>query len=243
MEITREYIYSLALKHKGNKRSFYADLTKRKDIELLPVKQDCIIYGDNDYPEELYDLSDPPLILFYKGNKEILKESKLSVVGSRLVSAYAKEKTEWICKNLNEKYVIVSGLAKGTDALAMACSRRCIGVIASGLDIHYPKENEKLYQRVIKEGLLLSEYPLGVSPEKYFFPYRNRIIAALGKCMIVPCARESGGTFTSVEQALRLGKEIYTIPYPLNETVGKGCNKLISEGANVILNEADIKQI
>ena len=139
-----------------------------------------------------------------------------------------------LTKELSKRYTVVSGMAKGIDAIAHMNAKRTIGVLGHGLDIVYPKENEQL---------LITEYPKGVRPQKFYFPFRNRLIAALGSKIVVPSCQEKGGTMVTVNEGLRLNKEIYTVPYSWHVTYAQGCNHLIEQGANMILSKEDIEDI
>jgi DNA processing protein len=147
---------------------------------------------------------------------------------------------------LAKKYVIVSGLAKGIDALSHLESLRVnstIAILGCGIDYVYPVENKTLYRSIEENGLILSEYPSLSLPLKHHFPHRNRIVAALGKAVVVIQADLKSGTMITVNEALNLGKEVYTIPYELSSIEGQGCNLLIQQGANMILDDDDILSI
>lgn len=171
----------------------------------------------------------------------------IAVVGSRDMSDYGKACTKEVVDELNVKYGIVSGLAKGIDgcahSYALLQQRSTIAIIGCGLDVCYPKENEKLYASIKKFGLILSEYPYGTKPFAHHFPWRNRIIACLSKCVIVIEAKQRSGTMITVNEALNLGKDIYCFPYRYFDSYGTGCNWLISQGCNIIYCKKDIREI
>jgi len=201
---------------------------------------------DECYPACLKNLAQPPYVLYYKGDLSLLKQLSVSVVGSRNITAYAKTMTETLIGALSRKAVIVSGLAKGIDACAHEAGLKgvsTIAVLGCGIDRIYPYENKDLYERISKKGLILSEYPGQVSPMKHRFPWRNRIVAALGKALVVMQADLKSGSMITVTQALNLGKDVYTIPYDLSCPEGRGCNLLIQQGAMMILSEEDLLEI
>ena len=134
-------------------------------------------------------------------------------------------------------------MARGIDAVVHKHSLHSIGVLGCGLDVHYPLENEDLYCEMAEHQLLITEYPPGVKPLRRHFPFRNRIIAALGEGVIVTQAALRSGTMLTVNEALDLGKEVYTVPYRLTDSEGAGCNSLLQQGANIILNGQNDKII
>ena len=144
--------------------------------------------------------------------------------------------TARLCR-ANQDKIVVSGLAKGADAQAHRCALQTgtIGVLGCGLDVIYPKENEKLIKEMKLNHLVLSEYPEGVKPMKHHFPWRNRIIAALSDHIVAVQAQMKSGTATTVMQAIELSKMVYCVPYPLDFEDGQGCNQLISQGAQILL--------
>lgn len=199
---------------------------------------------DSEYPDSLRALRYPPWCLFYQGDISLLQKQCMSIVGSRQINLYGKCVTQMSAKILSKKYVIVSGLAKGADTIAHQITidqkGKTIGVIASGLSIHYPYCNEMLYQTMFLNHLVISEYPFYVGIQKHHFAWRNRIIAALGKSCIVTSAQKKSGTMLTVNEAIALGKDVYCFPYPIDEKQGEGCNALIQDGAYIVY---DYKQL
>ena len=227
----RESIISLALKYDGNYNKIKEAISKDEIVNYRYV--DAITIFDNDYPKSLFELKDPPFVLFYKGNKDLLKEEMIGVVGSRFPCEYAKEATKKLVLNNFDK-VIVSGLAKGIDTIAHEYALKTIGILGCGIDYIYPKVNSDLYKRIEKEGLLLSEYPFDVKPFAYNFPFRNRIIAALSKEIYVLEVHHKSGTITTVNEALELGKDIKVLPFDIFNSKDVYNNHLIKEGALII---------
>lgn len=201
---------------------------------------------DDAYPECLRNLACPPYVLYYKGNLALLKRSAVAVVGSRNMAEYAKTLTEQMIPILSQRHVIVSGLAKGIDACAHSAALKghsTIAVLGCGIDRIYPEENRRLYQLIEENGLILSEYPGKALPLKHHFPWRNRIVAALSQTVVVMQADLKSGSMITVNEALNLGKDVYTVPYGLDHPEGQGCNLLIQQGANLILGNDDLLSI
>lgn len=201
---------------------------------------------DEAYPTNLIYIEDRPAILYYKGelNQELDKNS-LAFVGSRKCTDYGK----WACRMLAEKIAIsgittVSGLAYGIDATChkatLDVGKRTIGVIGCGIDKIYPKKNRDLYRRIEESGLILSEFPLGTEPISYNFPRRNRIISGISLGTVVIEAREKSGTMITTRCALEQGREVFALPGNINSIYSKGTNKMIQEGAKLVLDADDI---
>lgn len=204
-----------------------------KDVPL----QKAITIFDEEYPGSLRKLRYPPWVLFYAGNPLLLKTEMMTVIGSRKVSEYGRYVTKMIVKDLRERYTLVSGLAKGVDAIVHSSSMEkgsTIGVIGSGLKYQYPSCNQSLYEKMSIDHLVLSEYPYETSVKKEHFPWRNRILAALGKATIVTEAAVKSGTMLTVNEAMSLSKDVYVVPYPFLENSISGCNKLINDGALIL---------
>ena len=187
-------------------------------------------------PPQLQQLQKVPQKLFYKGNTALLQKPMVSIVGTRRPSAYTKEMTQLLAQKFASiGYVVVSGAAMGVDALAhQGAFPSTIAVMANGLDIIYPKVNQKLIEKIHRNALTLSEYEAGFRATKYTFVVRNRIVVALGEFLIITEADENSGTMRSAEIALELGKKIYVLPHRLHES--EGTQKLLREGnAELIL--------
>lgn len=211
--------------------------------------ESILTYWDEAYPEALKQIHDPPLILYYKGNLEVLSEdiSKVAIVGTRVPSEYGRKYGSLISKKLsNCGYAIVSGMAMGIDAVAhkgaIDCGNVSIGVLGCGIDQIYPKQNEKLYQRILEKGLLISEYERGVQPHPIHFPERNRIIAGLSEaCIVIEAAKKSGSLITA-EMTLDLGRDVYAMPGPIYSIKSIGCHELIKNGAFPIVSVEDLER-
>ena len=170
----------------------------------------------------------------------------MAVIGSRNYSEYGKQVTFDFAYSLAQEGIcIVSGLAKGIDGFAhSACLKakgKTIAVLGSGLDVIYPKENEKLYYDILNNGgLIISEYPLGSKPEKWHFPARNRIISGLSDGILVIEARKNSGTNITVDFALDQGKDVFVVPGNIYSKTSDGTNFLMKEGAIPVTSAQDI---
>ncbi|KXT78749.1 DNA-processing protein DprA [Streptococcus sp. DD13] len=220
-----------------------------RSLDLLALKKEFRKYPtisllEEDYPEQLKEMYDPPVLLFYQGNKELLKLPKIAVVGARDATKIGIQSVEKVIAGLEGKFVIVSGLAKGIDAAAHYASIRnqtpTIAVIGTGLDISYPKTNARLQEYIGKHGLILSEYGPGQGPHKFHFPARNRIIAGLSMGVIVAEARIRSGSLITCERAMEEGREVFAIPGDILSGHSAGCHSLIKEGAKCITSGLDV---
>lgn len=241
-----EEILDLCLEYEGNpvkmnEAILYHYSVKHHDYSGGPY----ITINSPLYPIELLDLDIVPLILFYKGDISLLKTRKLSIIGSRFASTYGISITSQICEKLKDNFTLISGIAKGIDTIVhTSCvnNNDTIAVLGCGIDYIYPYENKDLFKQMENNQLLISEYPLLTKPTPEKFPQRNRIIAALGEKLIVTEANMRSGTFTTCNEAIKLSREIYVVPYPLI-TKDSGCNYLIQEGANIIYSFSVLDEI
>ena len=214
---------------------------KENDIDIIPIT-------DNKYPKILKEIYDPPISLYIKGNKEILNEKSIAIVGCRDATSYGKKVAKYFSYNLSKKGInIVSGLARGIDSYShigciVANNGKTIAVLGNGLDIVYPKENKYLMQEIIRRGgAIISEYPLGTKPEKRNFPARNRIISGISDGVIVVEAKEKSGTLITVDFALEQGRDVYVVPGNIDSINSVGTNDLIKQGAKIVTTYKDIE--
>lgn len=181
------------------------------NIELITIK-------DKEYPAKLRYIENAPICLYCLGNKEILKQKCVAVIGSRECSYYGKTMSQAFSYLMAKNNIsVISGLAKGIDGFAhigaIQAKGNTIAVIGTGIDIVYPKENKEIIDKIVKNnGLIISEYPLGTKPNKENFPRRNRIISGISDGVLVVEAREKSGALITVEYALEQGKNIYVVP-------------------------------
>ncbi|MBO0441316.1 DNA-processing protein DprA [Candidatus Enterococcus ikei] len=200
---------------------------------------------DQVYPHYLKQIYNCPVLLFYKGNVDLLKNNCLAFIGARAASVYGINVVrELIPEIVCNDFTIVSGLAKGIDSISHQVTMQhfgnTIGVIGTGLDICYPKETAHIQRKMMEEQLVISEYPNGIGPRKFHFPMRNRIIAgmSLGTCVIE--ARKKSGSLITAQAALEYGREIFAVPGNLFDAKSDGCHGLIQEGAKCITCPQDI---
>ena len=261
----------------------YKKITNKKKIELLGTYQDinkicnilkiesnlkidnCIKYMeeinirvvtffDEDYPQQLKNLYDAPIVIYAIGNYKILNDqNKIAVIGARKASNYGINIARQIGKFLSKNNIhTISGLALGIDVNSHigvltenyinSYSGKAIAVIGNGLDNIYPYNNQEIANRIINNGgCIISEYIVGTKPLRNNFPARNRIISALSdKLVVVEAENEKSGTMITVDFSLELGKEIYVVPGNINSKMSVGTNKLIKDGAKIITEFNDI---
>jgi len=186
--------------------------------------------------DELDFMKKYPKELFYKGNLKLLKQKKVSIVGSRAPNQYAKTLIHSISSKLAKNgIVIVSGGAIGIDTVAHRAAgvQNTIMVAGTGLDKRYPVINKKMIENIEQNGLLLSQFKEGISSQRYNFPLRNELVVALGEVLVVAYADENSGTMRSVEYAKKMGKEVYVLPHRLGE----------SDATNELLKNKEAKAI
>jgi len=204
-----------------------------------------ISLADAAYPRLLLEISDPPPLLYVKGDSALLNRAALAVVGSRNASPQGSANAEAFARELSDGgFTIVSGLALGIDAAAhrggLAGASSSLAVVGTGLDIVYPARNRDLAHQLAAQGALLSEFPLGTPALSGNFPRRNRLISGLARgCLIVEAALRSGSLITA-RYALEQGREVFAIPGSIHSPLSKGCHQLIKQGAKLAESGNDI---
>ena len=243
--MVREQLISYSFRYGGEWKKIQKAIHTQEDWGVIMNSGNCVTIIDDAYPDCFKELEFAPWVLFYEGNLELCTRKCCAVIGSRLASANGLKDAKEITNIVKRSYVIVSGLAKGIDAMAhrSALNAHTIGVIGCGLDVIYPKENEALYRAMKEHHLVLSEYPPHTKPLAYHFPWRNRLIAALSEHIIVIEARKRSGTLLTVNEALTLNRMVHCVPHAYGDESGYGCNLLISQGADLLLDEEDISMI
>lgn len=231
----RQLLISYSFHYFGEYKLILEAIKNKTVVNKIDIPNTLTIFDDL-YPKSLLSLKYPPLVLYYKGNLDLLKERIIAIVGSRNPTDYALRATQCLCKANNDK-VVISGLAKGIDACSHQYAFKTIGVLGCGIDYVYPMCNKNLFTKLEKEGLIISEYPGLIRPLAFHFPFRNRIIAGLSEKIYIMQSSEKSGTMTTVNEALELGKEIAVLPYDIFDLQGINNNKLIYEGAQPIIQE------
>ena len=202
-----------------------------------------ICYGTPEYPEALYDLSDPPPILWARGDISLLNKPSIGMVGARNASSLGGRTARMLAAELSEQgHVIVSGLARGIDTSAHIASLEhgTIAVLAGGVDVIYPSENAHLARDISLKGLLISEQPMGLAPQARHFPRRNRLISGLSIGLIVVEAAAKSGSLITARNALDQGREVLAVPGHPFDARASGCNMLIRDGATLVRSAADV---
>ncbi|HEO0654105.1 TPA: DNA-protecting protein DprA [Streptococcus agalactiae] len=245
--LTSLSVRNMAVVSKCKNPTFFIENYKQLDLKKLRQefkKFPVLSILDSNYPLELKEIYNPPVLLFYQGNIELLSKPKLAVVGARQASQIGCQSVKKIIKETNNQFVIVSGLARGIDTAAHVSALKnggsSIAVIGSGLDVYYPTENKKLQEYMSYNYLVLSEYFTGEQPLKFHFPERNRIIAGLCQGIVVAEAKMRSGSLITCERALEEGREVFAIPGNIIDGKSDGCHHLIQEGAKCIISGKDI---
>ena len=238
---------------------YHIKYMKENNIDIIHIYEES-------YPQILKKIYDPPISLYIKGNKKMLNNKNIGIVGCRECTDYGKKAAKYFAYNLAKENInIVSGLAKGVDSFAhLGClstykeNQNCrknnngcgkqkqncgktIAVVGNGLDMIYPKENIELANEIIKSGgAIISEYPCGTKPDKMNFPARNRIISGISSGIIVVEAKEKSGTLITVDFALEQGRDVFVVPGNINSINSVGTNDLIKQGAKMVTVYTDV---
>ena len=238
----REKLIAYSIKYEGEYSKISNAISNKEDIEPV-ICDNCITIFDENYPKKLLELKQPPFVLYYKGNLDLLNKDCYAVVGTRNPCEYSMKATKDFVNRNNDK-VIISGLAKGIDTIAHKNAKDTIAVLGCGIDYIYPLENKELFSTIEIHGLLLSEYPANTKPVSYHFPFRNRLIACLSDCVYAMEVNKYSGTMGTINYALELGRNIKVLPFSIyDEIEGVNSNKdiynntLINEGASSITSD------
>jgi DNA processing protein len=205
----------------------------------------ALTWHDALYPSRLKEIHDHPPVLYVRGSLLPEDEWCLAVVGTRRASAYGRQVTEEIVADLaGSRITVASGLAKGIDSIAhrsaLDAGGRSIAVFAHGLDIVYPTENTSLAQRIVQQGALISEFPLGTRPKPEYFPRRNRILSGISLGVLVVEAGTTSGALITANLALEQNREVLAVPGSILSPASRGTNHLIQEGAKLVRDYRDI---
>ena len=210
-------------------------------VEKLGAKY--LVMGQGLYPRLLAELEDAPPLLIAKGNLNLLDRQAVAIVGARNASAAAcRFARELACDLGQHDLVVVSGLARGIDSAAHdgALETGTIAVIAGGIDVFYPPENEERQEALYERGLVLAEMPPGTEPRARHFPYRNRIIAGISAGTVIVEAAPRSGSLITARLAAEAGREVMAVPGSPLDPRAQGCNQLIRDGATLVQNAADV---
>ena len=219
------------------------DDAEREIVRVEKFGARFLALGEGLYPRLLAEMDDAPPLLIAKGNLNLLDRQALSIVGARNASAAACRFARGLARDLGESdLVVVSGLARGIDSAAHdgALETGTIGVIAGGIDVFYPPENQARQEALYERGLVLAEMPPGTEPRARHFPYRNRIIAGIGSGTVVVEAAPRSGSLITARLASEAGREVMAVPGSPLDPRAQGCNALIREGAVLVQSAADI---
>lgn len=237
---------SLPLKAKPKLLASWRDAARVADpAELLDdhrrANVTARVFGEANYPAALLDDPDPPQVLFSAGSASVRAEASVALVGTRRCSRYGRDIAYELGSRLAALGIsVVSGLALGIDAAGHAGalshdqahdSAAPIGVVASGLDRIYPRQNAGLWTEVRSRGLLVSEVPLGGQANRWRFPARNRLVAAVSAVIVVVESAARGGSLYTVDEALARNRDVWAVPGPIRSPVSAGTNRLIADGA------------
>ncbi|RVU71818.1 MULTISPECIES: DNA-processing protein DprA [Lactobacillus] len=222
--------------------AFKALNDEQADQTVARIKKQCqvISFFNQEYPDRLREIYQPPLILFARGNVSLLKSKIVTIVGARLASHYSQEVIDRLMPNLvASNLTIASGLAKGVDGFAhRACLKnngQTIAVVGNGLNHYYPSQNHGLQDQIVDKGLIISEYLPDTPPRPFRFPQRNRILAGISDSVIVTEAKEKSGSLITANLALQENRNVYAVPGPITSPLSEGPNRLIEVGATPIV--------
>ncbi len=224
-----------------SKAKFESELEK---LEKLGAELIC--YFNDEFPETLRNIGQPPIFLYLLGDKKLLSEASVAIVGTRKPTRYGLKQAGYFAEKLVENDIAVtSGLARGIDTQAhksaLANAGKTIAVLGSGLDYIYPPENKSLFYEIAEKGLIVSEYPLGTKPDAVNFPRRNRIISGLSLGSLIVETRITGGALRTAAYALEQGREVFAVPGNIGAPQSEGTNRLIQRGeAKLVVSINDI---
>jgi DNA processing protein len=222
---------------------------KRAEKELTGVQKiagcSLLNWTEPEYPQSLLQIYDPPVLLYVRGDPQVLNLPSLGIVGTRRPTLYGTQMAQRLGRDLAARgLVIVSGMARGIDAIghqgAMDAHGRAIGVLGTGIDVCYPKENKKLYEKVLERGAIISEFPLRTHPAPENFPIRNRIVAGVPLGVVVVEGAQYSGSLITARLAMEFGREVFGVPGNVTQPVSFAPNQLIKQGAKLVTSAEDV---
>ena len=249
MATKKKLTEKLSAKYEGKAKQIEdaaADYDVMAEYEKMTERGIAFIsVGEPGYPRKLENIPDPPYAIYYVGKLPRDDGKTIAVIGARNCSEYGKAMARQFAEILAGAGVqIISGMARGIDGIgqqaALDAGGYSLGVLGCGVDICYPPENRQLYERLIAEGGICSEYPPGIGPRAALFPPRNRIISGLCDGVLVIEAKERSGTLITVDMALEQGREVYALPGRTTDPLSMGCNRLIRQGAELVVSPQEM---
>ena len=239
------YLFSFDAKKQG---IFYTRLKsfdqERIVATLSRLGGGVVFLDDTRFPDALRSLEDCPLVLYYIGDLDLVNDPLLAFVGPRKPSQYGCDVTALLVKEVSSYFVTVSGMVAGIDrvahltALDLGCPS--IAVVGTGLDTVYPVSNQDVFDRLIHDGLVLSEFPLGVDVKAFHFPQRNRIVSGLSQGVVVCEAGQKSGALITARFSLEQGRDVFAVPGSVFSSDTVGVHALIQDGAKLVRNGQDI---
>ncbi len=222
-----------------------SDVVARQQEQLHVLDGRILPIANADYPPLLREIPDPPALLYVQGDVRHLSAPALAVVGSRKSSRAGQRSAGELCAALAAAgLAICSGLAQGIDAAAHRAALEAgavtLGIMATGLDRVYPRQHQGLAEEIVKQGALVTEFPLGAPPTRERFPQRNRIISGLCLGVLIIEAALRSGSLITARMALEQNREVFALPHSIYHPQGRGCNALLKEGACLVREVGDI---
>src|ERR1700676_4905989 len=218
-----------------------------KELALTQRIDRCrlVNWTDPEYPQTLLQIYDPPVMLYVRGDAQILNLPSIGMVGTRRPTLYGTQMAERLGRELAARGLsVVSGMARGIDAIShqgvMALNGRAIGVLGTGIDVCYPKENKKLYEKVLERGAIISEFPLRTHPAPENFSVRNRIVAGMPLGVVVVEGAQYSGSLITARLAMEFGREVFGVPGNVTQPVSFAPNQLIKQGAKLVTCAEDV---
>jgi DNA processing protein len=221
---------------------------EREVIRMQELKGEIVTYADENYPEQLREIFDPPPVLWVLGDVKLLSRPAIAIVGTRHPTLYGTGMAEVLARDLgSHKLVILSGMARGVDSAAhkgaLAGGGSTVAVWGTGVDVIYPKENKSLAEKIlVSGGAIVSEYRLGTFPAPQNFPRRNRILSGISVGVLVVEAAENSGTRVTARCALEQNRDVYAVPGNVTTRNAWGPNTLIKQGARLVATWEDVWQ-
>jgi DNA processing protein len=223
---------------------------KRAEKELASTQRidrcRLVDWREPEYPQNLLQIHDPPVLLYVRGNVEVLTQPCISAVGTRRPTLYGTQMAERLGREIAARgLVVLSGMARGIDTIAhqgaMAVNGRALGVLGTGVDVCYPKETRSCMKRCLERGAILSEFPLGRHPASENFPIRNRIVAGMPPVVVVVVeGAQYSGSLITARLAVEFGREVFGVPGNVTQPVSFAPNQLIKQGAKLVTNGEDV---